>query len=300
MTGAAPRQQSAMMPITQFVPLETGITLHTRLRLGSGRPFVLLHGLSSNLETWDATARRLAAAGRTVVSVDQRGHGRSDKPAEGYDFATVTADLAALIAALDLHAPIVVGQSWGGNVALEFGVRYPDIASGLGFVDGGFIDLQQRPNGTWETTSQQLRPPYLTGTPVADLRSRIQAANSDWSAEGIEATLANFEHMPDGTVRPWLSFDKHMAILHALWEQRPPQLFGLVQVPVLVCVAQNVTDGWLEIKQRQVEAAHAGIARCEIHWFDHTHHDIHVQRPDALAAVLLDAADHGIWAVQEA
>lgn len=290
---------SALTSTTQFVPLVTGVTLHTRQWRGSGRPFVLLHGLASNLATWEATARRLAAAGRTVVTVDQRGHGRSDKPAAGYDFATVTADLAALIAVLDLRAPLVVGQSWGGNVVLEFGVRYPDVASGLGFVDGGFIDLQKRPKGgSWETTSQQLRPPYLIGTPVAELRRRFQAANPDWSTEGIEAALANFEHMPDGTVRPWLSFDKHMAILHALWEQRPPELYGMVQVPVLICVAQNVTDDRPEVKVQQVEAARAGLARSEVHWFDQTHHDIHIHRPDALAAVLLDAADHGIWATE--
>lgn len=286
-------------PTTQFVPLPTGVTLHTRQWPGRTRPFVLVHGLASNLTTWEATARRLAAGGHAVVTLDQRGHGRSDKPKEGYDFATVTADLAALIAALGLHAPLVVGQSWGGNVALEFGVRYAGVASGLGFVDGGFIDLQQRPNGSWPSISQQLRPPYLIGTPMTELRQRFEAANPDWSAEGIEAALANFELMPDGTVRPWLSFDKHMAILHALWEQRPPELYGQVEVPVLICAARNVADELLAIKVQQVEAAHAGIRRSEIQWFDQTHHDIHIQRPDALAALLLDAAEYGIWAAKE-
>jgi pimeloyl-ACP methyl ester carboxylesterase len=57
-------------------------------------PFVLLHGLSSNCRTWEFVAARLTAAGHYVVAVDQRGHGLSDKPSTGYDFATITADLA--------------------------------------------------------------------------------------------------------------------------------------------------------------------------------------------------------------
>src|SRR3954447_25638242 len=64
-----------------------------------GRPFVLVHGLASNAHLWDGVADRLAVLGHAVTTVDQRGHGQSDKPDDGYDFVTVTNDLAALIGA---------------------------------------------------------------------------------------------------------------------------------------------------------------------------------------------------------
>ncbi len=54
-------------------------------------PFLLVHGLASNARTWDGVAARLAAEGHPVVAIDQRGHGLSDKPDDGYDYATVTA-----------------------------------------------------------------------------------------------------------------------------------------------------------------------------------------------------------------
>lgn len=284
---------------THFVPLDTEVTLHIERWPGERRPFVLLHGLSSNLRTWQQVGNRLAMAGHAVVSVDQRGHGLSDKPADGYDFATVTADLAALLDALELRQPIIAGQSWGGNVVLEFGARYPGRARGLAFVDGGFLDMQSRSDGDWETTAERLRPPDLDGTPLSALRARIRQFNPDWSEDGIDATLANFEVLADGTARRRLPVDKHMQILRALWEQRPPQLYGLVQEPVLICPADTGDPAWIEAKRAQVAAAHAALPRSEVHWFENTAHDIHVHRPRELADLMLRSLEAGVWHMQD-
>ncbi len=91
---------------------------------GSGRPFLLVHGLASNALLWQGVAEHLAAAGHRVVAVDPRGHGESDAPADGYDTVTAAADLRAVSAALDLQDPVVVGQSWGGNVVLRHAELY--------------------------------------------------------------------------------------------------------------------------------------------------------------------------------
>jgi pimeloyl-ACP methyl ester carboxylesterase len=282
-------------PTTQFLTLTTGLRLHLRHWRGTKTPFVLLHGLASNSRLWEKVGGQLAAAGHQVVAVDQRGHGLSDKPITGYDFATVTADLAALLEQLALVQPVIVGQSWGGNVVLEFGARYPGRARGLAFVDGGFLDLQMRPGSDWATTAERLRPPNLIGTPLAQIRTRIQQANPDWHAEGVEAVLANFDVQPDGTVRPWLTLENHLQILRALWEQRPSVLYPQVQEPVLICVALDDNPEWTALKQQQVAAAEDGLARHTTHWFTDTHHDIHVHRPAELAAVLHEGVVNGFW-----
>ena len=286
-------------PITQYVDLETGVRLHTRQWAGDKRPFLLVHGLGSNCLTWEAVAQRLAAAGHAVVTVDQRGHGLSDKPESGYDFATMAGDLAALIRRLGLERPVVAGQSWGGNVVLAFGVHYPGLAHGLCFVDGGFLDFQSRSvNGaapTWEETRERLKPPPLDGVRLEDLRTRIRAANPEWSEWGVEATLHNLEHLPDGTVRSRLPRPQHKIIVRALWEQRPPHLYAKVQEPVLICPADNGNAEWFGVKTKQVAAAEQGLARAEVHWFHETAHDIHVHRPDALAQLMLDSLASGIW-----
>jgi pimeloyl-ACP methyl ester carboxylesterase len=257
---------------------------------------VLLHGLASNCLTWEAVARRLHAAGHPVVAVDQRGHGLSDKPDTGYGFDDVTADLQALIAALDLPArPIVAGQSWGANVALAFAARYPHDARGLVLVDGGVGALSARPGATWERIAIELRPPPLAGLRRADLAARIRTAHPDWSDEGLERTLANFETLPDDTIRPWLSEERHMAILRALWKHHPPQLYPLVQVPALIVLAATGDAAWTAQKRAGVRQARQALARCRVRWFPGTDHDIHVHRPQALAQLMRDALSDGFF-----
>ncbi len=266
---------------------------------GDKRAFVLLHGLSSNCATWEGVAQRLAAAGHAVITVDQRGHGLSDKPDGGYDFASVSTDLASLIERLELVRPVVAGQSWGGNVVLAFGARYPGVAHGLAFVDGGFLDMQgDYGNGwdpSWEGVYERLRPHDIDGMRKADLEARIRAGNTDWPEWGVDATMRNFEWLPDGTVRRWLPISIHMQIVRALWEQRPPELYPRVQEPALVCPAEDGNPDWSERKTHQVVAAQEGLARVDVHWFHNTHHDIHIHRPDALADLMLTSLDSGIW-----
>jgi pimeloyl-ACP methyl ester carboxylesterase len=230
------------------------------------------------------------------VAVDQRGHGLSAKPDSGYGFDQVTADLRHLIDALALpERPILAGQSWGGNVVLDFAARNPAVAQGLVLVDGGFLELSARPGATWERVSQELRPPDLAGMRREELAGRIRGGNPEWSDEGIEATLGNFETLPDGTVRPWLTLERHMEILRALWDHHPPQLYPRVQEPVLILPADTGDAEWTNRKRAAVEKAEAGLATCRVHWFAATSHDIHVHRPRQLALTMLQALHDGFF-----
>ncbi len=278
-----------------WIPIR-GLQIHIRWWAGEGVPFILLHGLASNCLTWEAVARELAEAGHPVAAVDQRGHGRSDKPETGYGFDQVAADLRELVRALALpRRPIVAGQSWGGNVALDFAARYPGVAAGLVMVDGGFIEMSARPDASWERVSVDLKPPPLAGKPRSEIAERIRRAHPDWSEEGIEATLGNFETLPAGTVRPWLTLDRHMAILRALWEHRPSRLYGLVREPVLIAPADTGDPARIEQKRIEVEGAATALARSRVRWFEATDHDIHVHRPRELAATILDAVNDGFF-----
>jgi non-heme chloroperoxidase len=83
---------------------------------GAGRPIVLVHAWGLNSHMWNAQLPALLDAGLQVVTVDQRGHGRSDRPATGYQLDTMSADLVRVLDALDLHDVVLVGQSMGGAV----------------------------------------------------------------------------------------------------------------------------------------------------------------------------------------
>ncbi|MBV9254611.1 MAG: alpha/beta fold hydrolase, partial [Actinobacteria bacterium] len=161
---------------------------------------------------WDGVVEELQALGHPAATVDQRGHGRSDKPDHGYDMARVADDAAAVVEALGWSRPVVVGQSWGGNVVIELAHRHPELVAGVVAVDGGTIELA-RPFPEWEACGAAMRPPPTTGTPLADLEQMLRGLHPDWPESGIAGMLANWEVRADGTVAPWLTLERHLLIL---------------------------------------------------------------------------------------
>jgi pimeloyl-ACP methyl ester carboxylesterase len=258
--------------------------------------FLLVHGLASNARMWDGVAEHLKARGYASAAVDQRGHGHSDKPDDGYDFATLSADLASVIDALGWRRAIVAGQSWGANVALELAVRHPDKVVAVACVDGGTMDLGAR-FATWEQCARALTPPSTAGMAAVDLEAMMRASHTDWPESGILGALANFDHRDDGTVAPWLSIAHHLSILHHMWEQRPIELYTELKQPVLLVPAANAAAPreWAESKRADVAGAQAALATARTRWFDPADHDIHAQFPAELADTLASCVDDGFF-----
>lgn len=261
---------------------------------GPATPVLMVHGLASNARLWDGVAASLAAVGHPVAAVDQRGHGRSSKPDSGYDLETLTADLVSVIEALGWagRPPVVAGQSWGGNVVLDLAAHHPGVVSGLVLVDGGTIELSAR-FADWPTCEAALAPPQLIGTRAADLERMIRNQHPDWPESGIAGTLANFEVLGDGTVRPWLSRDNHMRILRNLWEHRPRELYPSVETAVAILLAEDRSNPrWMAGKREEVAAAEAWLCRSDTHWIEGDH-DLHAQFPEQVAGLIHAAAEAG-------
>lgn len=267
-------------------------SLHDQAVPGHDRAVLLVHGLASNARLWDGVASALRARGDAVAAVDLRGHGRSAKPDVGYDHATISSDLVAVLASLEAGGgsrwarPVVAGQSWGGNVVVDLAWRNPDLVSAVVCVDGGVIDLQAR-FANEEEMRRTLAPPAIAGMRRDDLEHRLGTAHPSWSESAIHATLANMELRPDGTVAPWLSHPHHMQILDAMWRQRPIDQLTELVVPVLLLMADDGTDSsWVQDKRAAVDAAVAVARQTQVRWFTPADHDVHAQFPDQVAEAI--------------
>ncbi len=91
---------------------------------GEGRPVMLIHGWPLSHEAWAHQVPALTAAGYRVVAYDRRGFGESDKPADGYNYDTLSDDLAGLLDALELQDVTLVGFSMGGGEVARYVARY--------------------------------------------------------------------------------------------------------------------------------------------------------------------------------
>jgi non-heme chloroperoxidase len=91
---------------------------------GSGRPVILLHGWPLSADTWDEGALAIAGAGFRAIAYDRRGFGRSSQPYDGYDYDTLTDDLASVIEHTGAKDATLIGFSMGGGEVARYMSRY--------------------------------------------------------------------------------------------------------------------------------------------------------------------------------
>ena len=265
-----------------------GLPFHYRDWGGDGRPVLLLHGLASTCHIWDLVAPLLAADFR-IAALDQRGHGQSAQVDEGYDFATVLGDAAAFIHHLGWQRPIIVGHSWGADVALELAAAHPQVVSGLIFVDGGTIDISNRPGWTLEQAREEMAPPIFTGFTPQMMRERVESSGRfgpNAPPETTEAVLANFRVLEDGTIQSNLRRENHLRIIDALWEHKPFGLFPTLRCPVLMLPARQAVPDAMARRFRREESiakAESLLLRSKTVWLEDSIHDVPLQRPVLVA-----------------
>src|SRR5512132_319651 len=244
-----PMQTRASTPTDRAVPGDR-ITLHARDWGGGGQAVVLLHGLASNARIWDGVAPRLAGAGLRVVAVDLRGHGDSDQPSDGR----------------------------------------PGRLAGLVLVDGGLLGVTEWAGTTRGEVRRTLAPPRFA-VPLADWLAR--AKRFDASGSGgwpwVRDHLRNGAEVDDrGVARARFRFENHLQVIEAMYDQWPPDLYPLVDCPVLLCPAGDPGEpgAVAGAKQGAVARALELLPSASVTWFEDTMHDIPLQRPAELAAEL--------------
>ena len=98
---------------------------------GKGPPLVLVMGYRLNSTAWPATFIAQLAQRFTVVTLDNRGTGLSDKPVTGYAIANMARDVRGLLDELQVEHVHMLGYSMGGAIAQEFVRQFPDRVKGL-------------------------------------------------------------------------------------------------------------------------------------------------------------------------
>jgi non-heme chloroperoxidase len=91
---------------------------------GTGQPIVFHHGWPLSADDWDAQMLFFLEQGYRVIAHDRRGHGRSTQTAHGNEMDTYAADVAELVAALDLRDAVHIGHSTGGGEVARYVARH--------------------------------------------------------------------------------------------------------------------------------------------------------------------------------
>ena len=152
---------------------------------------MLAHGFSDDGLCWGPLAEALAPD-HDVVMVDARGHGLSEAPAQGYGPAEQAADLAAVIAALGLRQPAILGHSMGAATTLVLAGTFPDVPGAI---------LLEDPPARWIPPP----PPPPGGEPDrwAGMRNWITDLKAKTREEMLAEQRTQTPHWTEEELGPW-------------------------------------------------------------------------------------------------
>ncbi len=167
-----------------------GRALHFQV-MGEGPPIVLIHGASGNLRDMTFRLAPALADDFTVIAVDRPGFGHSDAlPGRGAGLREQVVALRALMRRLGHDRVFLLGQSYGGAVALKWALEYPETVAGLLLVSA--------PSNPWE---DGLDPLYrLNANPVTGplLRLWVSAFPPDRLVQASIRSVYAPEPVPPG------------------------------------------------------------------------------------------------------
>jgi pimeloyl-ACP methyl ester carboxylesterase len=109
------------------------MVLHSQI-IGTGTPFLILHGFLGMSDNWKSHGKKFAAQGYQMHLIDQRNHGRSFHDPV-FNYQAMAQDLLLYCEYHKLDQVVLLGHSMGGKTAMEFAVKHPDRVSKLVIAD---------------------------------------------------------------------------------------------------------------------------------------------------------------------
>jgi lipase len=124
-------------------------------RSGSGAdPILCLHGITAQHRAFNALARALAPS-RSLVGMDLRGRGDSDKPDASYGLEAHASDVVRVLDHLGFQDAVICGHSMGGFVALETARSCPDRVRAIVLLDSGWPRVEAPPEEMSEEQKEE-------------------------------------------------------------------------------------------------------------------------------------------------
>lgn len=259
----SPKESEQEPAVRELIVSNDGVQLAVRDYGGDGPPVLLLHGLTQNLECWDPMAPSLRAR-RRVVAMDLRCHGHSDDGP--FTWETAVSDARAVVEALGLQRPAVVGHSLGGMVAAAFAATEQDCLAAVNLDGMGNGRPELWPDGERATAVEraailrQMASAMWPSAPLSrDLAEQIGRARAAGAASfGMSMTTAtrlwerSLQAQPDGTVLIRPSAGDTEAIAELIEAEDLAGMQSGVTHPLLVVQAGKVpAPDELPVEQRE-------------------------------------------------
>jgi pimeloyl-ACP methyl ester carboxylesterase len=247
--------------------------------LGSGPPFLLIHGFSLDYSMWSAQVEELQKSYRLIIP-DLRGAGETGDRGEPYSIETMADDAAALLEALGIEFAVVAGHSMGGFILVHMLVRHPSKVRAA-----GFVSTQTTTAGTSEPDAKFKSPDYKAmANFVTDEGSEAFAATfipklfSPGYIESHPSEVAQTRSVIEGQ-----SPDSIALMLDAL-RQRPDMAAHLKEFTVPSFAVVGNEDAIVPVAAMQ--AIHDGVSDSVFEIIEGAGHMTPVEAPEKVSSLL--------------
>jgi N-formylmaleamate deformylase len=232
-----------------------------------GPPLLLLHGIGSRGVSWWPVLDRLAAHARPIA-LDLRGHGASAKPDAGYLLPDYARDLAAVIAALGLERPAILGHSLGALVALEWAKTEHRRAAALILEDP---PLRPQPSvlqafDGWLT---------LSSLPVSQAAAYYRSEHPDWTDEDCRRRAESITATAKGV------FTELRTDTEVLLEAGDDRIGALPPIAAPTLLVHGDAEAGSMTLPADVTRFTAAVPGTRVARVPGAPHNIHQERPDA-------------------
>lgn len=260
------------MPFASINGLELyyEVTDFTRPWAGEPEALLLLHGLHGHLQWWNYYQTPILAQHYRVITLDQRGHGKSFKPASGYSIEVMAGDVYELLRQLNAPRVHIGGASMGGMVSLQFALDHPDMVRSLILIDS----YPHTPTAIREALEN-----WIADTAARGYAKVMETFNDDYAAAlfspgfwerqpefpAFETELVLKNLMPDPAF---------IGSCRAIQEFNVSARLAEINAPVLI-VTPNEGIAYEEGQQMQRQ-----FARSELWTPENVGHSVHIEIPD--------------------
>jgi len=269
-----------------------GLRLHY-VEAGTGPLVVLLHGFPEFWFSWRHQIPVLAASGFRVVAPDMRGYNLSAKPRgiPAYAAHLVARDIERLIAACGVERAVIVGHDWGGAIAWNFAMHYPDKLERLVIINAPHPVRFIRALRTWRQLRKSwyiffFQIPWLPEALIragsfAVLRRMLQTGPIRPGAN----TSADIERYVEAAAQPG-ALTAAVNYYRALFRRsrvRGPAV-KIVEAPVLVIWGEK--DRYLGLELAQPDRK--WVPKVSLEMVANASHWVHLDQPERVNNLLLE------------
>lgn len=275
------------------------IAINTKYSVNRGQAILFLHFAGGNLNMWNGILPQFEND-FSVIAPDLRGHGKSDKPLNGYHIDDMANDMYLLLKHLDVEHCHIVGSSLGAEVAISLAASHPELVISIvcdgalynefgeyGLFNGTDAEIEQKKKDLYNRMIERKEPTFTSKEEYVEQQRVKLTSIGIWNSYFKDLYESNVELNEEGNFKSCYDFNAKIQYAKAYWDSQFEKYYKKIKCPVLFIVSE---EEWKDETIKRIVLAFSDLLDvCEIKNIEKSIHPyVWMQFPDIAYNVVKD------------